>query len=50
MIEGLLFVAACVGVIDGALWMLRDALGKRRGGRSVFPPTRTVETSDSLPF
>lgn len=38
------------GLIHGLVYAVRNELAKRRSGRSVFPPTRTIETSDSLPF
>lgn len=50
MIATAIFMIALWGVIDGAIWLVRHERARRRAARFQWPPQRTIEISDEIPF
>jgi len=50
MIPATIFLASLAGLVSGTRWLIRNELAKRRARRIVFPPVRTIEVSDEIPF
>ena len=48
--EAILLIVCLAGLADGVAWMARNELARWRARRIVFPPIRTIEVQDSIPF
>jgi hypothetical protein len=43
-------VPCLIGLVDGIMYLVEHELAKWRARRVVFPPMRTIEVSDEIPF
>lgn len=50
MIATAIFMIALWGVIDGTIWLVRHERARRRANRFQWPPMKTIEVSDEIPF
>lgn len=50
MIEGVILAIALGSLVGSVRYVVRHERARRAAARFVFPPIRTIETRDEIPF